>query len=131
MKADPLTASLLRIAAEDLAGARLLAAADNRNAVYLLEQAAEKVIRAVLTHAGTHAGITHHLDEMVDKLADDNPFKDALRSVEHLGAYATSYRYPTSAGRVKEPPAREAFAADEAAVAAALRSVAAAFGVPL
>jgi hypothetical protein len=42
MSAELLIANLLRVAHEDLAGARLLASADNRNAVYLCEQAAEK-----------------------------------------------------------------------------------------
>jgi HEPN domain-containing protein len=41
-------AGMLRIAGEDLDGARLLNQAGNRNAAYLCEQAAEKVIRAVL-----------------------------------------------------------------------------------
>jgi HEPN domain-containing protein len=59
MSAELLIANLLRVAHEDLAGARLLASADNRNAVYLCEQAAEKVIRALLTAEGEHAGIRH------------------------------------------------------------------------
>jgi len=42
-------ANLLRIAREDLEGARLLNTQRNRNAIYLCEQAAEKIIRAVLT----------------------------------------------------------------------------------
>lgn len=52
MSADVLIASYLRIANEDLAGARQLAATGNRNAMYLCSQAAEKVIRAVLTSEG-------------------------------------------------------------------------------
>jgi HEPN domain-containing protein len=104
MSADAQIASLLRIAAEDLQGARLLAAAGNRNAVYLCSQAAEKVIRAVLTAEGTHAGVKHLLREMVDLVPDLNPLKPSLRAIEHLGAYATAYRYPTPAGRVIAPP---------------------------
>ena len=86
MSADLLITSLLRIATADLAGARLLAASENRNAIYLLEQAAEKIIRAVLTHAGIHAGISHHLDEMVGKLPATDAMKVPLRRIEHLGA---------------------------------------------
>ena len=51
MSVELLIANLLRIASEDLEGARLLAASNNRNAVYLCEQAAEKVIRAVAAFA--------------------------------------------------------------------------------
>lgn len=52
MSAEVLIASYLRIANEDLAGARQLAATGNRNAMYLCSQAAEKIIRAVLTSEG-------------------------------------------------------------------------------
>lgn len=44
-------AGMLRIASQDLDGARLLNHAGNRNAAYLCEQAAEKVITAVLAAA--------------------------------------------------------------------------------
>lgn len=57
MSAELLIANLLRVASEDLDGARLLAASGNRNAIYLCEQAAEKVITAVLTSEAIHAGI--------------------------------------------------------------------------
>lgn len=68
MSAEALIASYLRIANEDLAGARQLAATGNRNAMYLCSQAAEKVIRAVLTSEGKNAGIKHQLDELVDMI---------------------------------------------------------------
>ena len=71
---------------------------------YLCEQAAEKVIRAVLTSEGKHAGIKHRLDEMVDLVPDGNPLKPALRDIEELAAYATAYRYPTSSGRIPDAP---------------------------
>lgn len=41
MRINLVVASYLRIAAEDLAGARLLAETGNRNAIYLCSQAAE------------------------------------------------------------------------------------------
>jgi hypothetical protein len=61
MIADLVIANLLRIAREDLDGASLLAPRGNRNAAYLCEQAAENVIRAVLTSEGQHAGVRHPL----------------------------------------------------------------------
>lgn len=48
-------AAMLRIASQDLDGAHMLNQAGNRNAAYLCEQAAEKVIRAVLTSEGIQA----------------------------------------------------------------------------
>jgi HEPN domain-containing protein len=49
MSADVLIASYLRIAKEDRAGARQLASTGNCNAMDLCSQAAEEIIRAVLT----------------------------------------------------------------------------------
>jgi len=104
MSVELLVANFLRIAAEDLAGARLLAAKNNRNAIYLCEQAAEKVIRAVVTSEGKHAGIKHELAEIVDLIPDENPLKPDLRAIEHLSQYATAYRYPVSSSKTKRIP---------------------------
>jgi hypothetical protein len=75
MSVERLLANFLRIANEDLEGARLLAASGNRNAIYLCEQAAEKIIRAVVTSEGKHAGVKHDLAEIVDLIPDENPMK--------------------------------------------------------
>ncbi len=104
MSAELLIANFLRIAREDLDGARLLFAGGNRNAIYLCEQAAEKIIRAVVTSEGHHAGIKHDLAEMVDLLPDENPLKAHLRKIEHLSQYATSFRYPVSSSSTKRIP---------------------------
>ena len=108
MSVELLIANLLRVAAEDLDAARLLGTAGNRNAIYMCEQAAEKVIRAVVTSEGQRAGIKHQLNETVDLVPDANPIKPLLRAIEHLTAYATAYRYPTSARRIVPPPTSEA-----------------------
>lgn len=131
MSVELLIANLLRIAAEDLAAARQLAATNNRNAVYMCEQAAEKVIRAVLTSEGKHAGIKHQLDAMIDLVPDENPLKPTLRGIEHLAAYATSYRYPTSVGRIVQSPTPVSLTASIAGVAATIDRAAAHFEVDL
>lgn len=91
MSAEKVIAGYLRVAAEDLRGARLLAQDGNRNAVYLCSQAAEKVIRAVLTSEDKHGGISHNLDIMVDMIPDENPIKPLLREIERLGDYAATF----------------------------------------
>jgi len=68
MNAEKVIAGYLRVASEDLQGAIALAKIPNRNAIFLCSQAAEKVIRAVLTSEGKHAGIGHQLDRMVDRI---------------------------------------------------------------
>lgn len=45
----------------------------NRNAIYLCEQAAEKIIRAVLTSEGKHAGIRHELRDMISRNPTSRP----------------------------------------------------------
>lgn len=134
MSVELLIANLLRIAHEDLEGARVLAASHNRNAVYLCEQAAEKIIRAVVTSEGKHAGIKHELAEMVDLVPDENPLKPQLRKIEHLSQYATAYRYPVSSSRTKRIPRSPDAGELRQAIddtAAALASAIAAFGVDL
>lgn len=131
MSVERLIANLVHVAHEDLDGARILAREGNRNAIYLCEQAAEKVIRAVVSSEGLHAGIRHQLDEMVDLVPDDNPLKKGLRTIEYLAAYATTYRYPTAAGRIKAAPVARDLQRAITAVEKTLEAVATAFDLDL
>lgn len=73
--------------------------------MYLCEQAAEKIIRAMLTAEGVHAGPRHGLRQLVEELVPDaNPLKPPPGHIAVLEDYATAYRYPTPAGRVPAPP---------------------------
>ena len=63
--------------------------------------------RAVLTAQGLHAGSHHDLNDMVSLLDDSHLMKAKLREIEHLAAFATSYRYPSPVGRIKAPSADE------------------------
>lgn len=129
MSVEVRIASLLRVAATDLADSRVLAGTGSRNAAYLLEQAAEKVIRAVLTSEAIHPGIKHDLEQMVSMIPDANPLKPLLRDIEHLRQYATAFRYPTTEGRI--PPLPADIGKSIAAVQAALGEAVARFGVDL
>ncbi len=131
MSADLVIASYVRIAKQDLDGARLLNAAANRNAAYLGEQAAEKLMRAVLTSEGIQAGLRHELPEMVAKVPDANPVKPLLRAIEHLDAYATAFRYPSPRGRIKAPPTGPELDQDLDRVEAALLEISARFEIDL
>lgn len=129
--AELLEANLLRVASEDLAGARALMLAGNRNAIYLCEQAAEKAIRAILTSEGIHGGTGHDLRSLVDKIPDANTLKAQLRGVEHLGIFATAFRYPSPEGRIKAAPPREELEREAAKVEALIRRAAERLGVDL
>jgi len=124
-------ASLLRVASEDLDGARQLCSTGNRNAIYLCQQAVEKILRAMLTSEGTHAGVKHDLDQMTGELPDENPFKARMHPLAYLTRFATSFRYPTSAGRIVAAPSPDATLQAITQVAALLESAAHHFGVDL
>jgi HEPN domain-containing protein len=126
-----LIANSLRVAREDLDAARSLSTTSNRNAIYLCEQAAEKVILAVLTSENKHGGVRHHLDTMVDLVPDENPVKSLLRAIEPLAAYATTYRYPTVGGRIPSPPTSVELGEWIRKVAVALDETVSRFGVDL
>jgi HEPN domain-containing protein len=131
VSAERVIANLLRIAREDLEGARVLNARGNRNAIYLCEQAAEKIMRAVLTSEKIHAGIRHQLEEMVGLVPDENPIKLRLRALQHLGTYATSYRYTTPTGRIPADPPADQVETTIKAIETTLNETAARFGVDL
>lgn len=131
MAAELPVVSLLRVAQEDLVGARALAMIGNRNAIYLVEQAAEKVIRAVLTAERKHAGISHRLSDMVDMVSAGSPLLASLRAIQDLSAYATTYRYPSPVGRIPASPDPARFAEFARLVEVALMQAASEFRVDL
>ena len=68
---------------------------------------------------------------MIAKIPDANPIKPLLRSIEHLDAYATAYRYPSPRGRVKTPPMPAELDQDIARIDAALTEIVARFQIDL
>ena len=132
MSSEEVIAGYLRIAKQDLEGAVALDQVGNRNSIYLCSQAAEKVIRAVLTSESIHAGISHQLDLMIDQVPDENPIKPLLREVQSLSVFATAFRYPTSTrGRIRSHPVGEEFASYVSKVERALNEALARFDVDL
>ena len=131
MSAERVIANTLRLAHADLDAAELLQTGKNRNAVYHCEQAAEKIIKAILTSEGVHVTAKHQLDEMVKQVPDANPLKPLLKQIEHLAAYATTYRYATTSGNIKPAPDEATLESDMASVRSALSAAASAFGVEL
>jgi HEPN domain-containing protein len=97
-------ASHLRLAAEDAKDALL--AVKSRNAAYHAQQATEKLLLALLTSEDIHIQRheSHQLGIMAGKLPPDHPMLDGLRRLEFLTAFATTYRYPKTGGRLPAPP---------------------------
>ena len=106
MSTKRIIASHLRLSGEALAGARLLLDGGNGNAVYLAEQAVEQIVLALAQAEELHfpRSAQHQLDTMIRGLPDENPFKGRLAPVAWLEAYATTFRYPRTAGAISDPP---------------------------
>ena len=106
--------ALLYLAEQDTDAAKLLAAHGNHYAAYHCQQAAEKLIRALLLRHDIEPGLDHHLDVLIGKLPDGEPWKARLTPLHKYTPYATTYRYATSGGRVPASPDSAGVAADAA-----------------
>lgn len=116
MSVDRRVRALLEVSAQDLLAVRLLAAAGNRNAAYLCQQAAEKLVRAVLAHRGIDATREHHISVLVGLLPAGDSWRARLEPLDRLSPFATTYRYPTPGGRVPSSPAVETVLKDAAEI---------------
>ncbi|HEX4766831.1 MAG TPA: HEPN domain-containing protein [Lichenihabitans sp.] len=107
MSAGKAIAADLRLAAQCLKDARILAEGKSRNAAYLASQAAEHLVRAVSTSEGLHIerAKAHQIDTNIRSFPNENVDKKAFLNISTLEIYATTYRYPTIAGRIIPTPA--------------------------
>jgi HEPN domain-containing protein len=91
MLADPVVAGYLAAVVDDLDAARRLAAPPaNRLAAYHLQQAAEKLIKAILVHRKIHPGLEHRIDVLVRMLHPSDPWQALLDSLDRFTPYATT-----------------------------------------
>jgi HEPN domain-containing protein len=99
-------ANHLRLAAEDAKDARTLVALRSRNGAYHAQQATEKLLLALLTSEDVHVHRheSHQLGILTGKLPSDHPLLAELERLEFLTAFATTYRYPKTGGRLSPPP---------------------------
>ncbi len=104
--------AILTDADADLELAEAAAELGNRHGAFHLQQAAEKLTKAVRVHRGLRATKEHRIDTLVKgaysgepvKLPDADPWRERLLSLEPLSDYATTFRYPTPTGKLKKPP---------------------------
>lgn len=104
---NPLVAGYFQVLREDLAAARQLAGTVPRASAFHLQQAAEKLVKAILTAEGIHTSAEHEIGLLVAKLPQDHPWRADLVELDYLSRFATAYRYPGSTGRVAPPPERQ------------------------
>lgn len=87
----------------------------NRHAAYHLQQAAEKLVKAVRLDRDLEPTKEHRIEILIDgdyegkppHLTEDDPWRDRLLALDPLSRFATAYRYPTTSGKLKDPPPAE------------------------
>ena len=110
-------AAFLNLAQEELDAASWLVERSPRQSAYLVQQSAEKLARAILTHADVKFGIGHNLAQMAEALPADHPWIEKILPLDRHSPAATRYRYPTMAGRLLDPPTTSELKRDVAALA--------------
>jgi HEPN domain-containing protein len=108
--------AFLILAEEEAGAAERLIDAFPRQAAYQLQQAAEKVARAVLAHAGIPFGTSHNLGQMAAALPAEHEWRPLLMQLDRMSPAAARYRYPAPGGRLVPPPAEDTLNADLAEV---------------
>lgn len=102
----------LRLARNDLGSAKTLMLGYPGNAAFFVQQAAEKLIKAILTHEAIRIRARHHqLGPMIDQLPAGHRWIEDLRALEWLSAAASMFRYPTADGSLPDPPDSDRYVA--------------------
>lgn len=104
---NPIVLGYLKAVVEDLdAAERLTSPPASRLADFHVQQAAEKLAKAVLTARGVHATREHRLQFLAESLPEGEPWRARLGSMAHVDRFATAFRYPGTSGRlpVGRPP---------------------------
>jgi HEPN domain-containing protein len=105
---NPMVPAYLQAASEDLdAARRLLVPPASRLASHHLQQAAEKLTKAVLSARGIHTTREHRIAILATSLDVGDPWRTRLSSLSHLDRFATAFRYPGTTGRLspgEDPP---------------------------
>ena len=89
---------------EDLTAARRLIDCVPRSCAFHLQQAAEKLVKAILSAEGVHAAADHNIGQLIARLPDGNEWKGDLVDLDYLSQFATTYRDPSERGRIAPPP---------------------------
>jgi len=97
-------AAFLRLAEEELLAATLLVEPAPRQTAYLCQQCSEKIARAILTAVGVMFGPGHNLDQMAAALPKGHPWVERIRVLDKHSPAATRYRYPSTKGKLFDPP---------------------------
>ncbi|MDF0498250.1 HEPN domain-containing protein [Bradyrhizobium yuanmingense] len=99
--------SFIALTRRDLELARLVSTRDPGNAAFHLQQAAEKLAKAVLDVEGIPSGVTHQIGALAALLPADHVLRPDLAAFDRFSAYATSTRYPLPGGGLPRLPTKD------------------------
>ena len=102
----PVVQGYFQVLREDLVAAGQLAATVPRASAFHLQQAAEKLVKAILAAEGIHVTSAHDIGQLVGRLPDGHAWRADLIELDALSQFATAFRYPSPSGRVAHPPDR-------------------------
>ena len=98
-------ASYIALAKEDLAVAAKLTPQHPRHAAFNIEQAAEKLLKAVLVAEGIRFSTSHHqLGALAGLLPATHVWRADLMAFDDFTSYATALRYPKPGGGMPADP---------------------------
>lgn len=92
--------TFLTLANEEMKAAEMLLDVLPRQSAFFQQQAAEKLLRAVLELEGIPVGPTHNLRTLTDLLDPKHAMKAEFLAIEEWSAAATRFRYPLGSGAV-------------------------------
>jgi HEPN domain-containing protein len=90
MSVEKRVRAYLELAAKDAEAAELLLAGGNRYSAYHLQQAVEKITKALLLARGIEAGVEHRLEELFKRFPAENEWPTRLLPFVGYSAYATA-----------------------------------------
>lgn len=120
----------MALAEEDLEAARLLKVAVPRQTAFFLQQAAEKVGKALLIRDGVDPGRIQAIGKLAAELSDAHPLKAHLLALDRLSVYATATRYPSPTGRLPRVPDQARLESEIGAVSDLLARARSFLGMP-
>ncbi len=91
-------ATFMALADEEMKASERLLEELPRQSAFFQQQAAEKMLRAVLEVESIPAGPTHNLRTLTELLASSNPMRADFLEIEDWSSAATRFRYPGGSG---------------------------------
>ena len=123
MSVEKRVRAYIELASKDAEAAELLLAGGNRYTAYHVQQAVEKVTKALLLAQGIEAGIEHRLEELFKRFPADDAWPARLHPFAAYSAYATAFRYPTPGGRIPADPPVDGLRRDLASLRGLIEAV--------